>query len=1096
MSCRPGCDRSVLRFEQLERRDTPSLSGSLDPSFGSGGEVVTPFAPGHAEAQAVAMDAAGRIVLVGFADGNPGPEPRDFAVVRYNPDGSLDSTFGVGGRATIPISAGNDVAKAVVIDSSGRIVVAGYAFNGSNNDFALVRLNPDGTPDASFGSGGKVTTPIGTSTDQAHGVVIDPSGRIIAAGYSSSNGDEDFALVRYNADGTPDGSFGSGGTVTTNIGDTDFVNAVTLDAVGRVVVVGVAVAVNTGFAVARYTTTGALDPSFGTGGIVQIPAITAGVASAVAIDGSGRIVVAGHSFAEGTDIALARFLPSGVLDTSFGHSGTMTTHIGASSVEFGNGVVVDGNGRIVVAGTTDYGQVERFTLVRYRTDGSLDPSFGTGGVVITAFGTNQDRANAVVIDGTGRIVVAGYSADSQRRNFALARYLANDAPELTDDAVLPAILQGAASPPGRKASSLFNGLFLDPNAGDTLAGVAVVGNPQDAEQGEWQYSTDDGATWFNVGAVGDDSTALALAASTRLRFLPRPWFSGDPAPLAVRALDSTFTGAFTAGATRRTVDAARNGNDAPTSANTARVLISIFPNPVSGAWLKPNGDLLILGTPNDDRIEVETTPAFTTLTVTINGVAWGPFDSSAVAGTIVASGLAGDDRIAVSPFVGRGATLRGGGGDDTLRGGAGADVIEGGAGDDTLAGGTGNDTYLFANGWGVDEVHDTEEPGVLAGGIDTLDFSAVTESLWFESGVSFTAFCYPSKVTATPFDVLVGGAGADSLRSTAAAAWSLTGTNAGTLNASLAFSGIENLGGGEEADTFVIGPGGSLGGTATGGGGVNVLDYSAFAAPVTVSFATFTATALGGHGGITGVLGGAAADTLVLGIGPNDWRITGANAGRVESGLTTPPVTRTFAGFENLRGGWADDIFRFARGGSMAGTVDGGEGFDTLSHAAFGSAVRVNLLLGTATATGGLVGVEHVTGGAGRDVLVGDASFNRLRGGAGRDVLIGGLGADDLRGGTGDDILVGSATVHDDDAAALELLMLEWQRAIAYGTRVRHLLGTLGGGLNGAALLNGTAIQNDAAVDLFRGNEGLDWFLRHAGERTPDRTGTERVTVL
>lgn len=141
-------------------------------------------------------------------------------------------------------------------------------------------------------------------------------------------------------------------------------------------------------------------------------------------------------------------------------------------------------------------------------------------------------------------------------------------------------------------------------------------------------------------------------------------------------------------------------------------------------------------------------------------------------------------------------------------------------------------------------------------------------------------------------------------------------------------------------------------------------------------------------------------------------------------------------------------------------------------------------------------GDDRLWGSWGSNLLEGGDGNDFIWGGSGRDILIGGLGIDNLQGGFGDDVLVGGTTDHDDDAAALELLMLEWRSATLYGTRVDHLLGTVAGGANGTTLLNGTTIQDDGTLDLFKGNAGLDWFLTHAGELTPDRTTAERVTVL
>jgi uncharacterized delta-60 repeat protein len=942
--------RSSLRFEQLERRDTPS-SGGLDPSFGDEGKVTTSFGPGPDKAQAVTIDGLGRIVVAGYADtgGDPNTDSYDFAVARFNADGTPDLSFGSTGRVTVPVGDGDDVGRAVAIDASGRIVVVGYTFiSGGDSDFALARLNPDGSLDLSFGTGGVVVTPYGTGADQAHCVAVYSSGKIVIAGTADVGGVV-FALAQYSADGSLDGSFGTVGKVTTPIGAGAIANDLAIDGAGRIVVAGSSQNANgnSRFTVARYTTGGILDGSFGTGGIVSTAMSSGDIGNGVAIDALGRIVTAGYSSINGSDFSLARYSDNGDLDTSLGAFGTVSTDFALNSADFGMSVLVDELGRIIVAGHTSLAGSEGFALTRYLTDGSLDPSFGSGGKVATFFGITQDQANSISIDDRGRLILAGFTSKGAGDfDFAIARYLANDAPRLTDDAVLPAIPQGAASPPGRKVSSLFAGLFADPNVGDTFTGIAVVGNPLDTDQGVWQYSTDDGATWFDIGAVADDASALALATTTRLRFVPQPGFSGDPAPLVVRAFDSTFTGGFTNGATRQTVDTSVNGNDSPISAENAEVLTSVFPSSTSSAAsLLPSGDLSIIGTADDDTIEVDVSSDLMTLSVIINGQTKGDFAQSAVTGKIVVSGLAGNDVITFSPWIVTSAVLHGNSGDDTLLSGGGNDLLDGGSGDDMLAGGAGNDTYRFAGSWGVDVVQES-----ASAGNDRLDFSAAAGDITFTIGSSLTA--------------------------------------------------------------------------------------------------------------------------------------------RLQTNLVTG------ASIENLAGGVGNDTFGFTKGKSLAGVIEGGLGTDTLNFAAFTTAVRVNLLLGTATATGGVAGIENVTAGSGSDILVGDQSANRLLGGIGRDILIGGLGADELRGGRGTDVLVGAATAHDDDAAALELLMLEWRRAIAFGTRVRHLLGTLGGGLNGTSLLNGTTIQNDNVSDALLGNPGVDWFLIHSGESTPDRAATERVTLL
>ena len=237
----------------------------------------------------------------------------DFALARYRTDGTLDPTFGAGGKTTTPIGTGSDVALAVAIDSQGRIVAAGRSASGpgddTESDFAVARYDVNGSPDATFNGTGKVTTPFGAgSFDRANGVAIDSQGRIVAAGNDNNGTDDDFALVRYNADGSLDLTFNGTGKVTTPIitGDDD-AEGVTIDAQGRIVAAGfVFGATSADFGLVRYNADGSLDTTFnGTGKVTT--SLTAGNdrGRAVAIDPKQRIVVAGDT---GNDFALTRYV--------------------------------------------------------------------------------------------------------------------------------------------------------------------------------------------------------------------------------------------------------------------------------------------------------------------------------------------------------------------------------------------------------------------------------------------------------------------------------------------------------------------------------------------------------------------------------------------------------------------------------------------------------------------------------------------------------------------------------------------------------------------------------------------------------------------
>ncbi len=407
-----------------------AAAGDLDTSFGTGGKVTTAIGTGGDYGRAVAIDGNGKIVVAGTSNNG-----RDnyFAVVRYLSDGSLDLSFGTGGKVTTAIGSRDDRSYAVAIDGSGKIVVAGSSYyNGYNgDDIAVVRYLSDGSLDLSFGTGGKVTTAIGSGDDYGYAVAIDDSGKIVVAGYSVSGSrtNTDVAVVRYLSDGSLDTSFDSDGKVTTNFGSFDIRSfdrgyAVAIDDSGKIVVAGSS---NNGsgkdFAVVRYLSDGSLDLSFDSDGKVTT-AIGSGTSTdqgyAVAIDDSGKIVVAGYSYGSNNDFAVVRYLSDGSLDLSFDSDGKVTTAIGSgTSTDQGYAVAIDDSGKIVVAGYS-YGSNNDFAVVRYLSDGSLDLSFDSDGKVTTAIGSNYDYGNAVAIDDSGKIVVAGESGSNY--DFAVVRY--------------------------------------------------------------------------------------------------------------------------------------------------------------------------------------------------------------------------------------------------------------------------------------------------------------------------------------------------------------------------------------------------------------------------------------------------------------------------------------------------------------------------------------------------------------------------------------------------------------------------------------------------------------------------------------------------
>src|SRR5918996_1245248 len=280
---------------------TAAAPGDLDPTFDGDGKVTTDFIFNDA-GRGVAIQADGKIVAAGVAICDPCAGPttiHDFALARYNRDGSLDATFGEGdGKVTTDFFAGADEAFAVAIQADGKIVAGGAAAV-SGVDFALARYNPDGSLDPTFDGDGKVTTDYGFGSSQIYGLAIQTDGRIVAAGYGASTA-QDFFLARYNSNGSLDPSFDGDGKVTfLGFGPNhNQANAVAIQADGKIVAAGFASAsFNETFALGRYNTDGSLDPTFDADGKVTTQLSNGDQARGVAIQRDGKIVTAGSACA-------------------------------------------------------------------------------------------------------------------------------------------------------------------------------------------------------------------------------------------------------------------------------------------------------------------------------------------------------------------------------------------------------------------------------------------------------------------------------------------------------------------------------------------------------------------------------------------------------------------------------------------------------------------------------------------------------------------------------------------------------------------------------------------------------------------------------
>jgi uncharacterized delta-60 repeat protein len=343
--------------------------GSLDTSFGTGGIAVTDFGGAEDKALDAALTPDGGIVAVGEAD-PAGFLKADFGLARYNPDSTPTTSFGAGGIVTTDFSAHGDTANAVAVQGDGKIVVAGFATpaSGIHSDFALARYNPDGTLDTTFGVGGKVTTDFGAlSDDDARAVAIGPDGKIVAAGTATSSAGEDIALARYLPNGQLDPTFGTSGTTITDLGFDDVANGLALTPAGGIIIAGYTIGtkLNNDFLLARYGPDGSLDKRFGTLGITKTDLGSGNdFAENLTVDTQGRIIVVGRATSPTIlEIALARYNPDGALETTFASNGTLTVDFHGAG-DFGQDVTLDTAGRIIAAGYTANGPNTEFALIR------------------------------------------------------------------------------------------------------------------------------------------------------------------------------------------------------------------------------------------------------------------------------------------------------------------------------------------------------------------------------------------------------------------------------------------------------------------------------------------------------------------------------------------------------------------------------------------------------------------------------------------------------------------------------------------------------------------------------------------------------------
>ncbi|WP_327360960.1 calcium-binding protein [Streptomyces sp. NBC_01296] len=383
----------------LARYDT---DGSLDSAFAGDGTVTSDFGGGNHSANAVAIQPSdGKIVVAGTTEvlAEEGGGCCFFSVARYNTDGTLDSGFGNGGLVRVDEFGGSADGADVAVQPDGKIIAAG---KGGGGGFALVRLDAGGNLDPSLGGDGAVVAGFTPASPQdaggtARGMALQPDGKIVSVGYVGNTA-FDIGVARYLPNGSLDPAFSGDGMVTADFGGTEFGNAVAVQPDGKVVAAGSG---GVGVALLRYNADGSPDGGFGTGGrtSVRFPG-DGGGANAMALQPNGKIVIAGQAddpnSQEGNDFGLARFNTNGTVDTGFDGDGFVVT--GFLDWDDARGVLVQPDGKIVAAG---YGAGYAFAVARYQGgDGTAPPPPPSADLSVTQTGTATvsigDRASYTV----------------------------------------------------------------------------------------------------------------------------------------------------------------------------------------------------------------------------------------------------------------------------------------------------------------------------------------------------------------------------------------------------------------------------------------------------------------------------------------------------------------------------------------------------------------------------------------------------------------------------------------------------------------------------------------------------------------------------
>ncbi len=421
----------IIAISLTSNTNIQAQPGALDTSFRYYGVVMQDIAGKNDYAFATAVQADGKILSAGLAFIDT-VTYNDFVMVRYKTNGQLDSSFGVNGIVTTDFwGGGDDQAMSMCLQPDGKIILGGKSLSPGNAfDFALARYNIDGTLDNTFGTGGLVTTDIAGFNDYGNCVRLQSDGKIVMSGYTYNGSYTALAVVRYNANGTLDNTFDGDGIATIRYGDVYLLGqSLAIQNDGKIVATATTKVPTNEYdiLVVRLKTDGSRDSAFDGDGILSTDFCYTDDAYSVAVQSDGKIVVAGASYdtvniTMGKNIMLIRYNSDGSVDNSFGNNGKVNTEV-TTQADIAYAIAIQSNGKIVAVGhSSDGAGLFQIILTRYHTDGRLDSTFGTNGMVTTDITSRHEYGEAVALQADGKIVVSGFVNDGLSFNMFTARY--------------------------------------------------------------------------------------------------------------------------------------------------------------------------------------------------------------------------------------------------------------------------------------------------------------------------------------------------------------------------------------------------------------------------------------------------------------------------------------------------------------------------------------------------------------------------------------------------------------------------------------------------------------------------------------------------